>query len=294
MAFTEGQVVHKGELLAQIDNRPYQAALAQYQGQLAHDQAQLKQAQADLARYSTLLKQDSIARQTADDQTYAVKQYRGSIAADEGEIQAQQLNIDYCRIVAPVDGSIGLRTVDPGNYVQTTDSTGIATVTQLQPISVVFALPEDNLVEVLAAYHGNAPVPVTAYDRSDTHEIATGQLAASDNQVNTTTGTWNLRASFANEDYGLFPNQFVNAHLLVKTLHGLLEVPDAAIQRGAPGTFVYLVMPNETVSVRKVSAGISDGGRTQITDGLRPGDRVVTEGADRLSDGTKIEVAAGE
>ncbi|HET9019487.1 MAG TPA: MdtA/MuxA family multidrug efflux RND transporter periplasmic adaptor subunit [Acetobacteraceae bacterium] len=290
VGFTEGQIVHKGDFLAQIDPRPYQALLEQYQGQLARDQALLKQAQVDLVRYQTLLKQDSIARQQAEDQIYLVKQYEGAIRSDQAQIDTQKLNLIYCHITSPVDGRVGLRLVDPGNFVQPSDANGLVVVTQLQPISVIFPLPEDNLPEVLRRYHVGATLPVTAYDRSNTTELATGQVGTIDNQIDTTTGTWKLRAIFPNADEMLFPNQFVNARLLVNTLQGVVTVPTAAVQRGAPGAYVWLVKPDDTVTVRPVRTGPVDGDHEQIIEGLQVGDRAVIDGTDRLREGAHVSV----
>jgi multidrug efflux system membrane fusion protein len=288
IAFTEGQIVHKGDFLAQIDPRPYQAALEQDQGQLAHDQALLKQAQADLARYQTLLKQDSIARQQAEDQVFIVQQYAGAIRSDQAQIDTQNLNLTYCHIVAPVDGRVGLRQVDAGNYVQTSDANGIVVITQLQPISAIFSIAEDNVPMVQKQIHAGAKLPVVAYDRANVTELASGELATLDNQIDTTTGTVKLRALFPNTDETLFPNQFVNARLLVDTLHGVVTVPAAAIARGAPGTYTYLVGADATVSVRPVKIGVTDGDKVQVLSGLAAGDRVVIDGADRLREGARV------
>jgi multidrug efflux system membrane fusion protein len=288
IGFTEGQLVHKGDFLAQIDPRPYQALLDQYQGQLARDQALLRQAQVDLTRYQTLLKQDSIARQQADDQIYLVQQDEGAIRIDQAQIEAQQLNLTYCRIVAPVAGRVGLRQVDAGNYVQTSDANGIVVITQLQPISVIFAIAEDSLPAVLKQFHGAATLPATAYDRANVTRLAVGQLETMDNQIDTTTGMVKLRAMFANPDEMLFPNQFVNIRLLVDTLHDTVTVPAAAIQRGAPGTYVYQVGDDATVSVKPVKLGVTDGDKVQVLSGLAAGDKVVVDGADRLREGVKV------
>jgi multidrug efflux system membrane fusion protein len=288
IGFTEGQIVHKGDFLAQIDPRPYQAALAQYEGQLARDQGLLKQAQVDLVRYQTLLRQDSIARQQADDQVFIVQQDEGTIRSDQAQIDTQKLDLTYCHIVAPVDGRVGLRQVDAGNYVQTSDTDGIVVITQLQPISVLFSIAEDNLPMVQKQVHAGAKLPVTAYDRANVTELATGELATLDNQIDTTTGTVKLRALFPNTDETLFPNQFVNARLLVDTLHDVVTVPTAAIQRGAPGTYTYLVGADATVTVRPVKMGVTDGDKVQIVSGLAVGDRVVIDGADRLREGAHV------
>jgi multidrug efflux system membrane fusion protein len=290
VGFREGQIVQKGDFLAQIDPRPYQVALEQAQGTLAKDQALLKQAQVDLARYQTLNKQDSIARQQVDDQMYLVRQYEGTVQTDQAAIDVQKLNLFYAHITAPVDGRVGLRLVDPGNYIQTAGSTGLVVITKLQPITVIFTLPEDNIGQIQQRLKAGATLPVSAWDRSNTTQLATGTLETIDNVVDVTTGTFKLRATFANTDEALFPQQFVNARLLVDTLKGTTLVPNAAIQTGAPGTYVYLINPDSTVSVRPVKAGPTDGTHTAILSGLNPGDNVVVDGADRLRDGMKVVV----
>jgi multidrug efflux system membrane fusion protein len=292
VGFTEGQTVHKGDFLAQIDPRPYQAALASAQGTLAKDQAVLKQAQNDLVRYQTLNRQDSIARQTAENQVWIVHQDEGTVQVDQAAIDTQRLNLSYCHITSPVDGRVGLRLVDPGNYVTSGSSTGLVVVTQLQPITVIFTLPEDSIPQVLKRMHSGAGLPVTAFDRSNTTALATGTLQTVDNQVDTTTGTVKLRASFANTDESLFPSQFVNAQLLVDTLHNVVVVPNAAIQTGAPGTYVYLAKPDNTVSVRPIKTGPTDGKMTQVTSGVAVGDKIVIDGVDRLKDGAPIVIPA--
>jgi multidrug efflux system membrane fusion protein len=288
--FQEGQKVKQGDLLAEIDSRPYTLQLEQAQGQLLRDQALLKNAETDLARYRTLMKQDSIARQQVDTQAALVSQYRGTVAADEAQVGTAKLNIAYCHITAPIGGRVGLRQVDRGNYVTPGDANGIVVITQMQPISVVFTLPEDNLPAVLKRLHGGAILPATAYDRSGATELATGKLATVDNQIDTSTGTVKLKAEFANDDESLFPNQFVSVHLLVDTLQDATVVPVAAIQRGAPGTFVYLIKPDDTVTVRPVKLGPSAGERVAVQSGLTPGDRVVVDGADKLREGAKISL----
>ncbi len=292
VAFTEGQMVHRGDFLAQIDPRPYQALLEQYEGNLARDQALLADAQLDLARYQKLNAQDSIARQTVDTQAALVRQDQGTIKADQALIDTQRLNLIYCHITSPVDGRVGLRQVDQGNYVTTGDANGIVVVTTLQPITVIFTLPEDNIPAVAARTHAGATLPVEAWDRADAAKIADGALLTLDTQIDATTGTVKARASFPNADFALFPQQFVNAHLLVDTLHAKVLVPNAAVQRGSPGTFVYLVAADDTVSVRKVVTGPSDITNIAITSGLAPGDRVVVDGADRLHEGSKVSVPA--
>ena len=291
VGFEEGQHVKKGDFLAQVDPRPYQVALEQAQAQLAKDQAALKDAELDLKRYNTLVAQNSIATQTRDTQVATVGQDRAQIALDQAQIDTQKLNLTYTHIISPVTGRVGLRQVDPGNYVQTSDANGIVIVTQLQPISVIFTLPEDNLPAVLKQYHAGVMMQTTAYDRTGATQLATGKLGTIDNQIDTTTGTVKLRAIFDNSDERLFPNQFVNIKLLVDTLHNTVLVPTAAIQRGAPGTFVYIAKPNNTVAVQKVTLGPGDGQRVAVLSGLQAGDEVVDDGADRLKDGAKITVA---
>ena len=292
VGFQEGQEVNKGDFLAQIDPRPYQAALDQLQAQLLRDQALLKGAQVDLARYQKLATQNSIAQQQADDQLYLVHQYEGTVKSDEAQVENAQLNLAYCHIVAPVTGRVGLRLVDPGNYVQTSSSSGLVVITQLKPMSVIFTLPEDNLPALLKRVNAGATLQATAYDRSGTTKIATGKLSTLDNQIDPTTGTVKLRALFDNTDETLFPNQFVNIQLLLDTDSGATIIPSAAIQRGAPGTFVYLVKPDDTVAVQKVVLGPSDTERIVVTDGLQPGDKVVIDGADKLRDGAKVTLPA--
>ncbi len=290
VGFKEGQEVHKGDFLAQIDPRPYQAALAQAQGTLAHDQALLANARIDLARYQKLNRQDSIAEQQLATQQSLVLQYQGTVASDQAAVDTQKLNLTYCHITAPVDGRVGLRLVDPGNYVQTGSSTGLVVITQLKPISVIFSVPEDDIPQIMKRLAAGATLAASAYNRGDTGLIATGTLQTVDNQIDTTTGTVKIRASFANQDEALFPNQFVNISLLVDTLHNVVLVPNAAIQRGSPGTFVFLVNADDTVSMRPIKIGPSDAQNTSVTQGLNVGDKVVVDGADRLRDGAKVVV----
>jgi multidrug efflux system membrane fusion protein len=290
VAFTEGETVKAGDFLAQIDPRPYQVALEQAQGSLAKDQALLQQAQADLKRYQTLARQDSISQQQADDQRFLVAQFQGAIVTDQALIDSAKLNLTYCHIVSPVAGRVGLRQVDAGNYVQTSDANGIVVVTQEQPISVIFTVTEDNLPSVMKQLHAGATLQVQAYDRANSNLLATGAVSSVDNQINTTTGTVNIRAIFPNQDENLFPNQFVNARLLVDTLHNVVRVPVAAVQLGAPGSYVYVINQNDTVSVRTVKLGPSDGKETQVVSGLSAGERVVIDGTDRLRDGQKVTI----
>ena len=292
VGFKEGQVVKKGQFLAQIDPRPYQAALDQAEGTLAHDQGLLEQAKADLKRYQTLGRQDSIAQQQVQDQKYLVDQYTGTVAADQGAVENDKLNLAYCHIVSPITGQVGLRLIDPGNYVQTSSSTGIAVVAQMQPISVLFSVPQQEVPDIIPRLRSGALMPVYAYDQSNTKLLATGKLATVDNQINTTTGTLQMRALFDNPDERLYPNEFVNARLLVNTLQNVVRVPVPAVLIGAPGTYVYVINANNTVSVRPIKVGPTDDGYEQVLSGLKPGERVVTDGTDRLSDGAKVTIPA--
>ena len=291
IGFQEGQLVNKGDFLAQIDPRPYQVALQQATGQLAHDQGLLEQAQADLKRYQTLGRQDSISQQQVDDQKFVVAQYAGTVQADQAMVNSANLNLIYCHIVAPVTGQVGLRQVDPGNYVQVSDATGLVVITQMQPISVIFSVPEDNLPDIVTRLRSGATLSVEGYDRANVRHLATGQLTNLDNQIDTTTGMLKLRATFANPDQLLYPNQFVNARLLVDTMHGVVRVPVAAVQRGEPGTYVYVINADNTVSVRPVKLGPADGGVVAVSSGLKAGEKVVTDGTDRLRDGVAVQVA---
>jgi membrane fusion protein, multidrug efflux system len=290
--FKEGQIVKKGDALIQIDDRLYQAALLHDQGQLAHDQGLLEQAKSDLARYVVLGKQDSIAQQQVADQRFLVQQDEGMVEADKGAVATDQTNIDYCHIVSPVDGRVGLRLVDAGNFVQTSDTNGLVIVTQLQPISVIFSVPQQNVGQIQERMASGATLLVDAYDQTNAKKIDEGKLAVIDNQMNTATGTVNLRAIFPNAKNQLFPNGFVNARLLVDTLSNVVRVPIAAVQSGDSGTFVWLIDANGTVSARNVTVGIADGAYQQVISGLEAGDRVVTDGTDRLQAGTHVEVEA--
>ena len=291
VGFREGQLVKAGDFLAQIDDRPYQALEHQYEGQLVHDQGLLDQAKFDLIRYQTLLNQNSIARQTAEDQKFVVQQYEGTVKADQGLIEAQKVNIAFCHITAPVTGRVGLRQVDPGNYSQTSDTNGIVILTQLQPISVIFSLPENVIPQVIEAQRTEPELPSIAFDQADLHKLATGKLATLDNTIDTTTGMLKARATFDNPDYSLFPNQFVNVHLKVGVLHDVIVAPTSAVQRGSIGTFAYVVGSDNKVSVRKITLGPTQGTSVAITDGLAVGDRVVVDGSDRLRDGANVVVA---
>ncbi|MGD9614708.1 MAG: MdtA/MuxA family multidrug efflux RND transporter periplasmic adaptor subunit [Alphaproteobacteria bacterium] len=294
IAFKEGQIVKKGDFLAQIDPRPYQVALAQAEGQLEKNRAALRNSEVDLGRYRTLLAQNSIARQTVDTQAALVQQNRGTLAADQAQVDAAKLNLAYTRITAPISGRVGLRRVDPGNYVQTSDADGIVVITQIHPISVIFTLPGDELPAVMRRMRAGAALAVTASDRTGTTRLATGTLETADNQIDTTTGMIKLRASFDNADETLFANQFVTVQLLLDTLRDRPVIPAAAVQRGAVGTFVYVVKPDDTVAVQPVTPGPGSGERVAITEGLQPGQAVVVDGADRLRDGAKVRVAGAE
>ncbi len=291
IGFTEGQMVHKGDFLIQIDPRPYQVALETAQGNLARDQALLGEARTDLARYQHLASLQSIARQQAEDQGFLVKQYEGDIIADKAAIDSAKLDLTYCHITSPIDGRVGLRQVDLGNYVQPSGATPLVVITQIRPISVEFTLPEDDLPSIQRQMRVGH-LAVAAYDRSNTIRLATGYLSALDSQVNNTTGTVAMRALFANQDDALFPQQFVNARLTVQTLHDVLTVPAAAVQHGAPGTFVFKIGAGNTVSVTRITTGPTDGTRVQVLSGLAAGDRVVTDGTDRLRDGSAVTIPA--
>jgi membrane fusion protein, multidrug efflux system len=291
IGFTEGQEVAKGQFLAQIDPRPYQVQLELYQGQQAKDMALLEQARSDLDRYETLQRKNSISAQQVSDQKFLVLQEQAAVRIDQANIDSARLNLTYCRITAPVAGKVGLRLVDPGNYVTSGSSTGIAVITVIKPITVIFSIPQKELHTVLERVHAGAGLTATAYSSDYDKLVAEGRLAAADNQVDTSTGTVKLRASFDNADEALFPNEFVNIRLLVNTLEHSVLVPSPAVQMGTPGSYVYLVKPDNTVAVQKVTTGPSDGAKTVIINGLKPGDTVVTDGVDRLRDGMKITMA---
>ena len=307
VTFKEGQTVHAGDLLAEIDPRSYQVALdqangnlAQARGALVRDQAALRDAQLNYTRDQDLFKDKIIARQQLDTQLATADQIRGSIQSDEATITADQaaidsakLNLTYSRITAPITGQIGLRLVDAGNMVHAADVTGIAVITQLQPISVLFNLPEDQLPEVLRRLHSGATMRVEAYDRDQRHKLGTGTLLTVDNQIDQTTGTSKLKAVFPNPDYALFPNQFVNARLWLDTKKNVVVIPAVAIQRGPTGTFVYAVQADGTVSVRPVKVGMTQGNDVSIDEGVQPGERVVVDGAERLTDGMKVKATEG-
>ncbi len=288
--YKEGQIVGKGYLLAEIDPRPYQAQLTQTQGQMVRDQALLKNARVDLERYRVLSGQDSIAKQIYDTQKSLVRQLEGTVKFDQGQIDNAKLQLIYARITAPVSGRIGLRIVDPGNIIHATDTTGLAVITQLEPITVVFAIPEDNLPGVLAKLGAGDRLAVDAYNREQSKKLATGSLLTVDNQIDPNSGTVRLKAEFPNKDHELFPNQFVNARLLLDTRRGTTVIPTAAIQRSPQATFVFLVKADQTVTVRQVRLGPTEGDQVSIDEGLSPGDLVVVEGAERLREGSKVEL----
>jgi membrane fusion protein, multidrug efflux system len=288
ISFKEGQTVKAGDPLIQIDPRPYQVALEQAQGALMRDKALLANARVDLARYQTLFAQDSISEQQLTTQKALVAQDEGAVKTDQGQIDAAKLNITYCHIVSPIGGRVGLQQITVGNYVTQSEPNGLAVVTQLQPISVVFTLPEDEIPPLLKQLHAGASLPVTAYDRSNSRQLARGTLQSIDSQIDTTTGTIRLKAMFPNADEVLFPQQFVNVVLLLDTLHGVTLIPQAGVQRGAPGTYVYVINADQTVSVRKVTLGPEDPANVSITQGLKPGERVVIDGADKLKEGAKV------
>lgn len=290
VAFQEGQMVHKGDLLAVVDPRPYQVALEQAQGQLLQAQAQLREAQADLSRYVTLQKQDSIAQQQVDSERALVAQDQGLVVSDQAAIDNAKLNLAYCHITAPVDGRVGLRQVDPGNYVTPGDSNGLVVLTQITPMSVIFTLPEDNVPEVARELRDGDKISVEAFDRTDSHKLASGSLATIDNEVDDTTGTFKLRATFPNEDLSLFPQQFVNIQMLLNVLHDVDVIPTSGVERNDQQTFVYLVKPDNTVTARAVTLGATEGERVQVLSGLNEGDRVVVDGADRLREGMEVTV----
>ncbi|MPV64496.1 MdtA/MuxA family multidrug efflux RND transporter periplasmic adaptor subunit [Burkholderia sp. BE17] len=292
VSFQEGQIVKKGDVLAQIDPRPYQVSLENAEGTFARDSALLATARLDLKRYQTLLSQDSIASQTVDTQKSLVKQYEGAVKTDQAAIDSAKLNLTYARITAPVSGRVGLRQVDPGNYVTPGDSNGIVVITQLQPMSVIFTTSEDNLPQILKQVNAGQKLSVTAYNRNNTVPLETGSLATLDNQIDTSTGTVKLRANFDNKEGMLFPNQFVNTRLLVDVMRNATIVPTSAVLTGSIGQFVYVVKPDNTVTVRKVKPGPVDGERTSIVSGIALGERVVTDGSDRLREGAKISIPA--
>jgi len=290
IAFKEGDIARRGQLLALIDDRPFKAQLTQAQGQLARDEALLSNARIDLKRYEELFKQDSVAKQQLDTQAALVRQYEGVVEVDRGLVDNAKVQLDYCSITAPLAGRLGLRLVDPGNVVHASDPNGLVVITQLQPIAVVFTVPEENVPAVLEKLAGGEHPEVDALDRVGVHVLAQGKLLTTDNQIDPATGTVRLKAEFPNDDAALFPNQFVNARLLLDLRKDATVVPSAAVQRGADGAFAYVVRPDQTVETRNLKIGLVDGERIAIDQGIAPGDLVVVEGATMLREGSKVEV----
>jgi multidrug efflux system membrane fusion protein len=288
VAFREGQFVHEGDLLVQIDPRPFQVQLEQAQGQLAKDQAQRKDAQVNFERYKLLFDEGVIPQQQLDTQGALVGQFDGAIKSDQSQIDNAKLQLTYSRITAPISGRIGLRLVDSGNIVHATDANGLLVIAQLQPIAVIFTLPQDQLPQVNAKLRAGVQLNVDAFDRDDTQKIASGKLLTIDNEIDPTTGTYKLKSVFSNADNSLFPNQFVNVHLLVDTKHDLTIVPAPAIQRGPQGTYVYTVGSDNTVKIRPVTIAQTTGNSVGLTGGINAGDVVVIDGQDKLQDGSKV------
>jgi len=289
--FKEGQLVKSGDLLARIDPRTFRVALDQAAGQLAHDQSQLADARVDLDRYNGLLAKDSIAKQQVDSQVYLVKQLEGTVESDQAQVANARLQLEFTRITAPFPGRVGLRQIDAGNMIHATDTNGLVLLTQTHPITVVFAVPSDQLSQILTHVRKGEELSVDALDRDD-KTLAHGKLAAVDNQIDVTTGTVKLKGQFDNTDDALFPSQFVNTRLKVATLNGVTLVPTAAVQRGAPGTFVYVVGANNIVSLRKVTLGPASGELVSVSSGVQPGEQVVIDGVDKLRDGAHVTIAA--
>lgn len=290
--FVEGQMVKQGDLLAEIDPRPFEAQLIQFEGQLERDQALLANALVDLKRYKKLYPIGAVSQQVYATQVSLVKQLQGTVKFDQGQVDTVKVNLIYTRIISPIDGRVGLRLVDPGNLVQTSDTNGIVVVDNIRPICVVFTIPEDNIPTVLQQINAGKTLSVQAYDRTQNQLLATGTLLTMDNQIDPTTGTVKLKASYPNLDNTLFPNQFVNVQLLVTTLQNATVVPTAAVQNGPQGTFVFLVNSDNTVSVKPVKVGVTSGNDTVITSGITPGQIVVTDGTNKLTDGATITQAS--
>jgi membrane fusion protein, multidrug efflux system len=289
--FTEGQLVKEGQLLAEIDPRAFQAQLMQAEGQLQRDQAQLANARVDLERYRTLLKQDSIAEQQVSSQEALVRQLEGTVKVDQAQVETARLQLSYTRITAPIAGTVGLRLVDQGNMVRAGDAAGIAVITQVAPAAVLFTIPQDNLPAVLGRLKSGDRIPVDVYDREQKVKLGSGRLLTSDNQIDTTTGTVRLKAQLPNDDGALFPNQFVNVRMLVDTREDAITVPSSSIQRGAQGLFVYVVNEDQTVALRNVKTGVTEGTRIEVVSGVKARERVVIDGTDRLRDGMRVEIA---
>jgi multidrug efflux system membrane fusion protein len=294
VGYREGQDVVQGQFLAQIDPRQFEINLQQAQAQLLKDKAVLAQARSDLARFHQLREQKAIAEQTVTDQEFLVEQDEATVKTDQANIAQFRLDLIYCHITSPVSGRVGLRLVDPGNYVTASSSTGIVVITTMKPTTVEFTVAQNDLAKVIERFNAGATLPVTAYSSDNTRKIATGALYAISNQMTTSTGTVTLRATFPNDDEALFPNEFVNVEMLVDALSHVVLLPTPAVLSGAPGDYVYLVNADNSVSVRKITVGPSDGKNTAILAGISVGDTVVTDGTDRLSDGAKISVAAAK
>jgi membrane fusion protein, multidrug efflux system len=288
--FKEGDVVQSGTLLAEIDPRPFQVQLEQAEGQMAKDQALLKNAQIDLERYKVLFQQDSIAKQQLDTQESLVRQYEATLKSDQAQVDNAKLQLSYARITAPIGGRVGLRLVDPGNMVHATDANGLLVINQVEPISVIFTIAEDSLPQVQQQLRSGRRLAVDAYDREMKHKLASGSLLTIDNQIDPTTGTVKLKAVFPNSDGSLFPNQFVNARLLVDTIRDTVLVPNAAIQHSPQTAFVYVVKPDSTVEARAIEVQLTEGAQTSIASGLKPGETVVTDGIDKLAPGMRVSV----
>jgi multidrug efflux system membrane fusion protein len=291
--FTEGQSVEAGAPLAEIDPRPFEAQKEQAEAMLARDRALLDNAHLDFERFNTLLAQDSVAKQQVDTQAALVRQYEATVKLDQAQINTTALQLTYAHIIAPITGRVGLRLVDIGNLIHPSDANGIAVITQLRPISVLFAIPQDALPQVLKRFKSNEPMAVEAYDRDGRALLATGRLVTIDNQIDPSTGTVKLRAEFPNTDEMLFPNQFVNVQLIADQIQGATVVPTAAIQRSTTATYVYLVADQKTASVRQVETGPSEHGLIIVSKGLAPGDVVVVDGVDKLRDGSAVELVSG-
>jgi multidrug efflux system membrane fusion protein len=289
--FKEGENVKAGQTLAEIDPRAFQVQLTQAQGQIARDQALLTNAEVDLKRYQLLFQQDSIAKQQLDTQQALVRQYQGALKADQGVVDNAKLQLSYAHITAPISGRLGLRQVDTGNIVRASDPNGLVVITQLQPITVLFSTPEDNIPAIMKKLRAGDKPAVDAYDRTRTTQLANGTLLSVDNQIDPTTGTVKLKAQFANDDYSLFPNQFINARMLVDVRRGVTIIPTAGVQRGTQGPFVYVLQPDQSVLQRTIKVGYVQGEDSEIQSGLQEGDVVVTDGADKLRDGAKVVVA---
>lgn len=292
--FTEGQQVKAGDLLAEIDPRPYQVQLTQAQGQLDKDQATLDNARRDLARYQQLVKTNMVSRQELDTQQSLVRQSEGAVAVDKGAVDSAKLQLTYSKITSPIDGRVGLKQVDIGNIISSGDTTGIVVLTQTQPIDVVFTLPEAAISSVVQSQRGGQLLIVEAWDRTNQHQLTQGQLLTLDNQIDATTGTIKLKARFDNQDNALFPNQFVNARLKIGTLQNAVVVPTAAVQMGNDGHFVWVINSDNKVSKHIVTTGTQDSKQTVVTGGLSAGERVVTDGIDRLTDGATVEIIAAQ